>query len=299
MTTLLTGASGFIGRPVMVQLLEQGQEVVALSSRSRKSEHGETWAQADALDAAAMIDVVRDVQPERVIHLAWECGRYDDAIHLHWLAATLDWVAVLPKVGCQHLLTAGSSMECWADSACRETMSALEPNTLYGEAKLALGRLCSAICRRAGIGHAHPRIFFVCGPGQTEGKLISGAIRAVLEGRPFTCNNGHAWRDYLEVEDVARVLAALSARQSEGIVNVGSGRAVQLGELMRVIGDVLEQPDLIDLATPPADTTRDLAEADVTRLRDMLGAAPTFDPHRAIERIVQQMRVASTMDKQA
>lgn len=291
MTTLLTGATGFIGRFVLDRLRESGEPVVAVSSKPHADEQGVRWLQADALDAAAMIAVVGEVRPTTVMHLAWECGRYGDPIHLRWLSASLDWFAALPEAGCEHVLTAGSSMEyCWGVGACAEDVTPMVPATLYGEAKLALGRLVGGMCRGAGMTHTHPRIFFVCGPTQPESKLLSGAVSAVLEQRQFVCKSGEAWRDYLEVADVARVLVDLQAKRINGPVNVGSGRLVKLGDLVEEIGRQLGRLDLIEFGQAAAASDDDRVEADINRLRQALGDVPGFDPCAAIGRIIDDIQ---------
>ena len=48
MKVLLTGASGFIGRELMRELLDRGHEVVASSSKKRESDDPRiTWIKAD------------------------------------------------------------------------------------------------------------------------------------------------------------------------------------------------------------------------------------------------------------
>lgn len=289
MSVLLTGASGFIGRYVLEQLKVDGDQVFALSSKDQPEEQGVTWLKGDFIqdDLRPMIG---QVKPKRVIHLAWECGRYDDAVHMDWLGASLRWLHALRDSGCEHVLTMGSSMEYrWDDTACHETDTPIDPATMYGHAKHALGQQLQAFCQRVGIAHCHARVFFVSGVGEGERRLIPAAIRALQKGDSFTCNAGHAWRDYLDAKDVGSVIAKLSQRQSGGAINVASGKAVQLRELMDAVGRALGKPDLLSYGEPKPDAPRDIALADVQKLQATLGFVPAFDPNDTINRMVAAM----------
>lgn len=291
MKVLITGASGFLGRHTLAYLRELDVEITAISSRPQPPQDGVTWVQADFL-RDDLTPLLAEAAPDRVIHLAWECGQYKEPVHLDWLRASLRWLDAIHAAGCKHLLTAGSSMEYrWSESPCHENTGELAPSTMYGHAKLALGKLCAAYCERVGMGHAHTRVFFVCGVGEPRTRLIPGAIQALRSGEPFTCNAGHAWRDYLDVEEVGKTIAKLSDHEYQGTINVASGRAIQLSELMTAVGNSLGRPDLIRFGQPPADSAKDIALADVTKLHAALGYTPGFNSTASIEKMVASMTI--------
>lgn len=289
MNVLLTGASGFLGRYVLEQLKADGDNVFALSSKAQPEEQGVTWLQADFLHDD-LTPIIEQVKPNRVVHMAWECGRYDETVHMDWVAASLRWMDALRDHGCEHLLTIGSSMEYqWSEQPCHETDTPLQPSTMYGHAKLALGQLVSAYCQRSNIKHCHARAFFICGVGEGERRLIPAAIRALQNGEPFTCNSGHAYRDYLDAQDVASSIAMLSQKQTDDTVNVAAGKAVQLRELMDAVGRAFDRPDLLSYGEPKEGAPRDIALADVHKLQEALGFVPAFDPNDTIKRMVSAM----------
>lgn len=289
MNVLLTGASGFLGRYVLEQLKADGDHVFALSSKAQPEEQGVSWLQADFLHDD-LTPIIEQANATRVIHLAWECGRYDETVHLDWLTASLRWMDALRDNGCTHLLTAGSSMEYrWSEEPCHETDTPLQPSTMYGHAKLALGQLVSAYCQRSNIKHCHARGFFICGVGEGERRLIPAAIRAVKAGEQFTCNAGHAWRDYLDAKDVGSILAKLSKSQTDDTINVAAGKAVQLRDLIDAVGRELDKPELLTYGEPKENAPRDIALADVHKLEQALGFVPAFDPNDTIKRMVAAM----------
>ena len=88
-SVLLTGASGFIGRHCLAPLLSRGYEVHAISSRTARRPLADVhWHIADLLDYSQITELVREVKPAHLLHLAWyaEPGRYWQAPeNLRWV----------------------------------------------------------------------------------------------------------------------------------------------------------------------------------------------------------------------
>jgi len=80
--TLVTGASGFVGREACAQLISGGHEVVALVRREGSQPEGTTPARGDLTDAASLGRTLDDHAPECVFHLAAELAsqRNDDRV---------------------------------------------------------------------------------------------------------------------------------------------------------------------------------------------------------------------------
>ena len=81
----------------------------------------------------------------------------------------------------------------------------------------------------------------------------------------------------MHVQDVAEALCALLASDVAGPVNIGTGEAPSLRDVVLTIGDHLGRTDRIQLGarpSPPDDPA--MIVADVARLRDEVGFSPTW-----------------------
>jgi nucleoside-diphosphate-sugar epimerase len=267
---LLTGASGFIGAHAPAALLARGFEVHAVGRGEPLL--GVHWHRADLHDS---VDLLARVQPTHVLHLAWfvDHGLFWNSLeNLRWLATS---VRMLGELRGARAVFAGTCAEYdWSESGRRhESSSRLAPATLYGVSKDALRRTGEAVTRDFAWG----RLFFPYGPGEPAQRLVPTVARGVLAGRPVPCSSGTQVRDYIHAADAAGAFVALLDSDVTGAVNIGSGEAVSVGELAMAVARAAGDTSLVRLGELP-DRAAEPEEivADVTRLRDEVGFAPTL-----------------------
>src|SRR5206468_9393880 len=178
---LVTGATGFIGRHTLAPLVAAGHEVHATARTPGAAARGVTWPAADLLDSP---DVVRYVNPDALLHLAWyaEHGKFwSSPENLRWLQAS---VALLRAFSGRRAVIAGTCAEYdWTTGAWRLAEDApLAPATLYGACKHALHVATEAYAREAGFSLAWGRIFFLFGPDEHPGRLVPSVLGPLLHG---------------------------------------------------------------------------------------------------------------------
>jgi nucleoside-diphosphate-sugar epimerase len=280
---LLTGASGFIGRHAIAPLLARGYEVHAISSRAPKDDgDGVVWHRTDLLEPGGAQTVLAQVRPTHLLHLAWYVvpGKLITAPeNFAWVTASMDLLKRFADQGGKRVSVCGSGYEYdWSYGYCSEKLTPAVPNTVYGSCKQALNLLVQSFASQAGLSAAWGRVFFLYGPHEHPDRLVSSVIRSLLRKEPARCSHGRQIRDYLHVQDVADGLVALLDSSLEGPVNVSSGEATTLREIVLTIGRLMERPDLIALGAIPAranDTP--LVVGDNTRATAETGWTPRHD----------------------
>ncbi|WP_171172389.1 NAD(P)-dependent oxidoreductase [Ruegeria sp. HKCCA0370] len=272
---LLTGATGLIGRATATALTEAGHEVVTLG-RNPASD-----IPCDLLNPNATSTALETARASHLVHLAWHDGardRWTSGANLDWMAATLHLVREFARTGGQRAVCAGSCAEYdWSVPELIET-SPLRPRTLYGAAKAGAGLALCAGQQTLGLSLAWARIFFVYGPDEPPGRLFGDLMSNLGAGRPVDCTDGRQERDFLHVDDLARALLRVLESDLTGPVNVASGTAIPVRDLIEEVAKQMSHPDLIRLGAiaRAADDPARLA-ADVGRLRHEAGFVPQHD----------------------
>ncbi|WP_158812103.1 NAD(P)-dependent oxidoreductase [Beijerinckia sp. L45] len=291
---LVTGSTGFVGRAVLPLLLERGFDVHAVG-RTAPVGHRLTFHVADLLSPAQTSAVLATIRPSHLLHLAWyaEPGVYwTSAKNLEWVSASLNLVRSFAEAGGRRAVIAGTCAEyAWGSARFHETQSPCVPATLYGAAKDGLRRILEAYAATCGLSLAWGRIFYLYGPDERPGRLVSDAIRKLLAGERFPTSEGLQKRDFLHIADAAAAFAALLDSPAEGPVNIGSGQAQSVRRLLEHIAFETGRPDLIGFGERPLSASEPHAiEADVQRLGDEVGFTPRYDLNHGLAETVNWWR---------
>jgi len=294
---LLTGASGFLGRHAQRHLLARGYEVHATRHNA-----AEGWAEADVtahrcdlLDAGACTALLRRVRPTHLLHLAWTTapGTYwESPDNLRWTGASLQLLQEFAQCGGQRAVIAGSCAEYdWESAVAVEGETPLTLRSLSGISKNAVRVVAEKFADNASISLGWGRLYFPYGPHEARARLVPSVIRALLAGEPALCTHGRQVRDFIYVDDAAAAFAALLDSSVQGAVNIATGRARPLQDLIMFIGRELERPELIELGAvaAPARDVEYLA-ADVTRLNNEVGFTPEVDLETGLRKSIAWWR---------
>ena len=279
---LVTGASGFIGTHVLARLGQGGDTVHAVSRSGAPPAGVEAkgchWHACDLLQPAAAAELLRAVRPTHLLHLAWYAvpGRYLTAPeNFAWARASLELLEAFQAVGGRRAVVAGSCVEYdWSHGLCSEEDTPRSYAQPYPACKNALRELLAAFAISTGMGWAWGRVFFLYGPHEPPGKLVASVINSLLAGEPAQCTEGSQRRDFLHVQDVADALVALLRSDFDGVVNIASGTAVSVKDLVTTIGRIMGRPELIHIGARAAPPEPPLVVADTARLNRIIGWRP-------------------------
>ncbi|MEM4021470.1 MAG: NAD-dependent epimerase/dehydratase family protein [Nitrososphaerota archaeon] len=241
MKVVITGGAGFIGSHVAAHLKTRGFDVVAVDSLERASGLGRLRATEVPLVVA---DLRRDELPrgDAIVHAAAYISvdeSWEKPYEYMWNNA-----AVTAKVG-KEALRMGAFLVYLSSAAVYgnpvytpiDEEHPTRPTSPYGLSKLA-GEEALALLQSAGLKYAAARLFNVYGPGQTgpyAGVITKFIERARAGLPPVIFGSGEQTRDFIHVLDVALFIETLVEKGAQGVFNVGTGRAVSIKELARVV----------------------------------------------------------------
>lgn len=288
---LILGVAGFIGSAVERAALAAGASCMGAGRAARERRD---YRRMDlAAGPEDLVHLLREWRPDRVYHLAGGPGADPFQANVAPTRCLLEALRRVPDL-CPRVLVVGSAAEYGDLGPHPIAEDARErPVNAYGVAKLAQTRL-ALTARRAGVRVTVVRPFNIMGPGMSAGLAPCRFAREVLaakaEGRAeITVGDLSTLRDYLEIEDVARALWLLGARDvDDEIVNVCSGAAVStrdiLHEIVRQAGAAISARVDARLVKGPDDIPVSVGSPD--RLRALTGRRFAFSLAPAVARLL-------------
>ncbi|NXY99553.1 NAD-dependent epimerase/dehydratase family protein [Streptomyces sp. BR123] len=241
MRVLLIGANGYLGRYVADRLL--ADPAVQLTALGRGDDADVRFDLATG-SPGALTRFLDAVHPGVVVNCAGATRGGARELTRHNTVAVATICESLRRSGCgARLVQLGCASEYGPSQPGSSTAedAVPRPGGPYGVSKLAATELVLG----SGLDAVVLRVFSPVGPGTPAGsplgRLAEAMRRAMQSGDGELKLSGlGVQRDFVDVRDVARAVHAASLSAAQGVVNIGTGRAVRLREaaatLARVAG---------------------------------------------------------------
>jgi len=175
---LVTGASGFIGRNAVLELLNHDYEVHGLDLFAFNDCPEEViWHKSDLFDNDQQKQVFKSINPTDLLHFAWyaQPGKFwNSCENLRWVKASIDLIHNFVQNGGKRAVFAGTCAEYdLNEQLLSEEANRMVPSTLYGTCKNSLQQIFSSYCQQEGVSYSWGRIFFLYGPNEKSQRLVS------------------------------------------------------------------------------------------------------------------------------
>ena len=288
---LVTGGAGFIGSHLVDELVANGCRVTVLDNLSTGHCHNIDhlkdridFVEGDIRDAGLLNQVVKGC--EVVFHHAAVVSVSQSVLDPSHSCEVNDLgtVRVLDasrRNGVQRVVMASSSAVYGDDPRMPKTEDmAPKPLSPYAVQKLT-GELYASVFKGLyGLETVCLRYFNVFGPRQDPSSPYSGVISIFMnkatDGEiPTIYGDGGQSRDFIYVKDVVRanLMAATESTAAGGVFNVGTGVAIRILDLWKMIGG-LSNVKMDPVFDPPRAGDIRESVSDIGRIRQSLGFRP-------------------------
>jgi carbamoyl-phosphate synthase large subunit len=306
---LVTGGAGVIGREMLDLLQGAGAEVMCCDLKPCPEwlDPAVTYIQGDANGLSA--EQVGEFGAEYCFHLAatferttetegfWEENFHHNVALGHHIATLVrDVQSIRRLVLASSYLVYDPGRYLFAEAQQAPTSlsedAPVRPRNLCGSAKLMNESELDflALFPSSGFTSVAARIFRVYGRGSND--VISRWVRSLLadQNTPLSTYRVEGLFDYIYAGDVAEGLLRLGSSDATGVVNLGSGTARRVSEVLEILATRFPA---LEWVQQPAEIDYEAHQASLERLQQIAGWQPTTSLEQGIERLIDHERAVT------
>lgn len=265
---LVTGCSGAVGSRLISILHKQGHEVIGIRSRGKCVPQNHICTSINLLDSQDGLNL-ENYRPKTLVLTSWITTPgtfWESKVNTDWVEASTRMILQFLKFGGEYVVANGTCAEYdWNLNRPLEEIDEPNPASLYGLSKLNLLNWLTDL----GVPYLWTRTFAQFGLREPSGRLVPSVIDALLKSHSASITNAHGVRDFIFIEDIARILSILIADERIGVVNLGTGVGTEIGDMALKIGTMMGRPELINFVETRAEAN--MVVADVKKLNGFLG----------------------------
>jgi UDP-glucose 4-epimerase len=298
---LVTGGAGFIGSHLVKALVSRGFSVRVLDDLSRGSLRSLDpvldsieFVRGDVRDGGVVAGLVRGV--DVVVHLAALVDAFESLSNPRLysdvnVGGTLNLCIASGNVKTFVYASSAAVYGEPVEVPVREDHP-LNPINPYGASKVAGEAYVKTYSNIHGYRPVILRIFNVYGPGQT--KSYAGVIeefrRRLTTGEPLLIHgDGLQKRDFISIWDaVEAIVKAIEVEEAQGAYNIGSGKAITIRELAKLMARIAGRKDVEIKYTKPRPGDIRVSQADLTKTEKELKFKPKIELEEGLRKLLQQ-----------
>jgi nucleoside-diphosphate-sugar epimerase len=286
MTIMVTGATGFIGSHLCIELINRNHTVFALthSGKTRKvapilNNANFQLHTGDILDTITLQDIIKDNRVDTVFHLAAQLPTDNDrenpmACFNTNAGGTLNLLAAAKSGGVGTFIYA-STMSVYSEPPVHlpvDEIHSTQPPTIYGVAKLT-GEFC---CRLYSTDMTVIVLRYggVYGLNCRESDAVPTFLRSALKNKPLIIHgDGIQSSDFTHVDDIVEGTLLAWEKGKPEVYNIGSGEETSILELSQKIINIADSTSEIQIGKVVTERPFRFV-LDIEKARKQLGYRP-------------------------
>lgn len=284
MRAVITGATGFAGKWLVKELLEQNDEVTVVVRD--KNNLPDEWNEKVSVVEASLsqlsglcADSFSVGSADIFFHMAWAgtsgMERADTSLQLDNVRAACDAVRLAGRLKCKRFVNAGSIMEYEAMQYIPSENAVPGMGNIYSTAKLAADFMAKTVSKQEKIEYINLIISNIYGAGEKSPRFLNTTLRKMLRNEDVALTTGDQLYDFIYVTDAAKaiVFAGKNGRP-DSTCYIGNPEQFPLKEFVLRMKKVLQSNSgLLFGAVPFAGASLSYHEFDTRKLEKM-GFAP-------------------------
>ena len=275
--SLVTGASGFIGKKLLNALKDRGEKVIGLTSKDLDVTDINAW------DNLPKAKYVYHLAGKSFVPDSWSIKSKILETNILGTRNALNYC----KQNGAKLIFASSYIYGVPDSLPINEKCIPKPNNPYALSKYISEKLCKFSVTYENIEVTVLRIFNVYGPGQNNNFLIPTIINQLKMKQEIIVKSTAPRRDFIYVDDVVNAFL-LSQKNLPGfnVFNIGSGKSFSVKNLVSIIQNIKKTKlPLTSLEELRVNEIPNVV-ADISEAKKKLGWEPNYSLEEGLKKVL-------------
>jgi GDP-4-dehydro-6-deoxy-D-mannose reductase len=264
---LLTGSTGFIGKEILKVLLQSEYDVIGIDSKTDVTD--KKFSSSNFLDVKHVIHSAGKV----FVPDSWVDPVSFLEVNVNGTSNVLEYCRK-NEIGCTFI--SGYVYGTYVDLPIRESANT-KPMNPYAYSKLIAESVCKMYSDIFNIPVQIIRPFNVYGNSQSENFIIPKLVSQCKFSDKYSVLDLQPKRDYLHVNDLARMVEMCCFRKDSFILNAGTGISYSVQEIIDILQDLSGQKkEIISNENTRKNEIQD-CYADISMAKKILNWKPEMD----------------------
>lgn len=234
MKILVTGANGYVGSKVVLELYKSGVDVIATDISNTQLDKKIKFVRSDIFQNNNNWFEFFEC-PDVCLHLAWRDGFiHNSSKNIEDLSSHFSFLKNMIDNGLKHIASMGSMHEVGYYEGMITERTLCNPSSLYGIAKYSLRESLKLYTEQSNVVFQWLRGYYLYGDDIFGNSIFCKLRQAVNSGeKTFPFTSGKNKYDFIHINLFAKyVCKCVMQSEVQGIIDICSGVPIGLGEMI-------------------------------------------------------------------
>lgn len=244
---IVTGATGFIGKNLIQELLNRGYQITAIARHfddEYLSNPSITCVNAADKNVLNLKEELSAGQYDCMFHLAWAAtsgpARADYNVQLNNVKMACDYVKLCSEIGCKRVVYASSINEMETYEYLQSDNIEPAGGYIYGTGKLAAHLMGETVAKLNGVEFIPLIITNIYGVGERSARMIYTSLVKLINRERASFTAGYQTYDFIYITDAINSIVEVAEKgKAFNRYYIGSGKPKPLREYLTEMRDIV------------------------------------------------------------